>query len=253
MMYKAKKQDAIILKYEGREVLVLNENSLDGYNNFIVDKLIKYSELPNQHQGNRSRVLDFGAGIGTLADIWFTKRSERIDCLEIDKAQSEVISKKGFRIYNSLDSIDVKYNFIFTSNVLEHIDDDKATITQLQKLLHPNGRIAIYVPAFMLLFSELDEAVGHYRRYSMKEIKEKVLEADLRVIHVQYVDSLGFLASLLVRIIGYKSHGNLGGSRSLEFYDRFVFPLSRMIDFCGVRYFLGKNIFLVAEKISTPQ
>jgi hypothetical protein len=36
--------------------------------------------------------------------------------------------------------------------------------------LQDGGTLAIYVPAFMLIFNNLDRAVGHYRRYHRADL-----------------------------------------------------------------------------------
>jgi predicted SAM-dependent methyltransferase len=58
---------------------------------------------------------------------------------------------------------------IYSSNVLEHIEDDSRALNEMFAKLQINGKLAIYVPAFMFLFSDLDIKAGHFRRYSKKE------------------------------------------------------------------------------------
>ena len=89
--------------------------------------------------------------------------------------------------------------------------------------------------------------MGHFRRYTKKELKLKLNRAGYRVDDIHYVDSLGFPASLLIRIIGYKSHGNLGGLRSMRIYDRYMFPLSKMLDQIGFNKLFGKNIVVYSS------
>ena len=60
-----------------------------------------------------------------------------------------------------------------------------------------------------------------------------------------YVDSLGFLATL-----AFKAADDGSGAinvRALRFYDRVVFPLSRILDHL-VGGFVGKNVYLIARK-----
>ena len=65
-------------------------------------------------------------------------------------------------------------DLIYTSNVLEHIDDDLAALKQLRATLSPGGRIAIYVPAMQVLYSDMDRSLGHYRRYGRQELLAKL-------------------------------------------------------------------------------
>lgn len=45
-------------------------------------------------------------------------------------------------------------------NVLEHIQDDAACLTQLHGAFHPSGRLLLFVPAMEFLFSKLDREFG---------------------------------------------------------------------------------------------
>ena len=246
---KSKKQNLTNNHYYGGKELESNEDHLPRYNEFIVKKFIQYSNLPFLNTMISSqRILDFGAGTGTLAVIYKRLTGRRVECFEIDKAQFEETKKKGFVSWNSFAQILGKYDYIYSSNVLEHIENDLKCLSDLREILAPGCRLSIYVPAFNILFSDLDRSVGHYRRYSRKELKNKVIESGLKVVTCQYVDSLGFFASLFIKIFGWRKIGNIGGSASLKLYDKVIFPVSRIIDRVTCGKFFGKNLLLIAEK-----
>lgn len=249
-MSKSKKQDAVQNEYHGKDALILSENSLPTYNRFIVKSFMNSSKLNSLNAAEKAqfRTLDFGAGYGALAMIWRETTSQEIECLEIDPEQIKALKTRGFIAWNSLSEIKNKFRFIYSSNVLEHIEDDGKCLKELTSLLEQGGRIGIYVPAFMLLFSDLDRSVGHYRRYRKKDLIKKVENAGLTVIECQYVDSFGFFASLVIKVLGWKSVGNIGSAKSLKFYDSVIFPISRFFDRLTFGKVLGKNLILIAEK-----
>lgn len=249
-MSNSKKQDDAQNEYHGKDELIVSENSLPNYNRFIVESFINSSKLNNLDVVEKSlfRTLDFGAGYGALAIIWREKTRQDIECLEIDPEQIDVLKTRGFIAWNSVSEIKNKFRFIYSSNVLEHIEDDGKCLRELTTLLEPGGRIGIYVPAFMLLFSDLDRSVGHYRRYRKKDLIKKAEGAGLTVIKCQYVDSIGFFASLLIKILGWKSTGNIGSAKSLKMYDSVIFPVSRYLDRLTFGKVFGKNLILIAEK-----
>jgi hypothetical protein len=90
----------------------------------------------------------------------------------------------------------------------------------------------------------MDRAVGHVRRYRKRELRELVLGAGFRVTDCRYVDSLGFFAALAYRAVSRS--GRLRPA-SVERYDRFVFPLSRVVDRLAARW-VGKNLLLEARR-----
>ena len=136
-------------------------------------------------------------------------------------------------------------DYIFSLNVLEHIKDDDAVLQLLFRSLRPGGVIYLYLPAFPILYSSMDRKVGHHRRYKKSQLTAKLRKAGFQVIQTQYEDSLGFAATLLYQWLGSRrGHLNL---KSLRFYDRWLFPLSRLLDrLCG--RFFGKNVAVVATR-----
>lgn len=203
------------------------------------------SRLVERHIAGAKSIVDFGAGIGTFARPIHSSGRD-VTAVEPDEQQRRIISALGIRALPDISSVpDGWADAIYTVNVLEHIEDDVSALRDLHAKLKPSGRVFIYVPAFQVLYSSMDRKVGHFRRYDRAELVSKAVEAGFHVRDARYVDSLGFLASLL-----YKWMGNDSGDinrQALKTYDRFVFPLSRIIDTVSSRWF-GKNLCLLAEK-----
>jgi SAM-dependent methyltransferase len=193
-------------------------------------------------------VLEFGAGIGTLALEWRRQTHAAPECVELDPEQADLVRQRGFVCRASIGELSRTYDMVYTSNVLEHIEDDRRALAELHSVLREGGVIAIFVPAFMCLYSDADRALGHYRRYQRRELLEKVETAGFAVVDCHFVDSLGFFAWLATRIFGYRAGADLGDDRSLMFYDKWLYPVSRRLDRLGLRHLFGKNILVVARK-----
>jgi SAM-dependent methyltransferase len=193
---------------------------------------------------NGQKIVDFGAGIGTLASFF---PQSNITCLEIDKQQQAILKQKGFHVVESLEGIaDASITFFYSSNVLEHIEDDYTTVQEIWQKIAPQGRVVFYVPAFPVLFSEMDRRVGHFRRYTKKRLTDVFSQANFDIEKIFYSDSLGFLATLVFKFIGSKE--GIASRKQLLFYDRIVYPVSRFLDTLFFSRYLGKNIVLVARK-----
>ena len=231
--------------YQGNQELYAMEQGAPYYNKVLVGLFSSF--LPPSSRG-KSKVLDFGAGIGTLAVEWQKRNSELIHCLEPDHIQSEIVKGRGIKCFNQISEVTVKYDLVFSSNVLEHIEEDISVLNKIrEKLLNHKALLIIYVPAFQFLYSEVDRKLGHFRRYSKDELIYKVRESGLHVINCQYVDSLGFIASLIVKLLKLGTEVT-NSSWILFLYDKIVFPLSRVIDTLGAKRLIGKNLLLVARK-----
>jgi hypothetical protein len=77
---------------------------------------------------------------------WYNLRNQIVDltisqkCIEIDKINQEYLKNRGFEVYKSLKDVKEKSNFIFSSNVLEHIEDDQLAIMEMS--LHLKNNLA---------------------------------------------------------------------------------------------------------------
>lgn len=227
--------------YTGIDELYDSESCLQNNNASIANSL-------STSFSKKSSLADFGAGIGTLALLIEKIIGKKPVCIEPDSTLQHVLKKRGLTTYASLQSTTDLFDGIYTSNVLEHIEDDTETLKQLRFALKDNGILAIYVPAFMCLYSEMDRKVGHYRRYAKSELIEKLKVSGYTIIQCHYCESVGFFASLAIKWFGYKKGSALGNQRSLKIYDNYIHPLNKILDNMGCKYLFGKNLLVIARK-----
>lgn len=64
-------------------------------------------------------------------------------------------------------------------DVLEHIDDDRAALHDIAKLLTPGGQLLIAVPSNPREWRWDDDFYGHFRRYTVEELAAKLAEAGM--------------------------------------------------------------------------
>jgi SAM-dependent methyltransferase len=212
------------------------------YNRFLLDLI--------RDNATGTRVLDHGAGAGTFAKPT-NDSGLNVLCMEPDEQLREALVASGLEAVASLDDItEGSVDYAYTLNVLEHIRDDQAAITSLYHCLKPGGRLLVYVPAFQVLYSQMDEHVGHFRRYRRNTLISQLCDAGFEVGDARYVDSLGFFASLVYKLIGDRSGSVSPGS--VGFYDSIIFPISRLIDVLSFGSF-GKNLLVVATKPQIPR
>lgn len=207
------------------------------YNRLLVRQVLRLTKPED-------RILDFGAGTGTFADL-LRQDGRNVDCFEIDATHQARLRELGFTVISRVEDLGT-YDCIYSFNVLEHIPDDAEALRTMHRCLQPNGVLALFVPAFQLLFSSMDRKVGHLRRYRRSSLARLVKEAGFEIISSSYADSLGFFASLLYKAVGSR-RGDLSPS-SILLYDRAIFPVSRRLDL-GLGRLLGKNVMLAAKKI----
>ena len=202
--------------------------------------------LVRRFSGGADTALDFGAGIGTFSDSLSAPR-QRVHCVEPDSRSRAVLRDKGFNAHADISDVpDACVPYVFSLNVLEHIDDDTAALRQLHRVLEPGGRLFVYVPAFELLFTSMDRHVGHVRRYRLRDLESRVRDAGFEVDDSAYADALGFFATLVLRAFDSSEPGPLNTS-VVRFYDRVCFPVSRLLSIALARV-VGKNVWVSASK-----
>ena len=233
-------QNSSNTSYSAIEELKLVE-ILVNYNNEIVSNAIKYLK-------GSKKIVDFGAGIGTLSLIFRNKYKLDPICIEIDDENINYLSKRNFRPFKDIDLAPLELDAIFSANVLEHIKDDLIILKKMKNHLKKKGLVYLYVPANMKLWSELDVTVGHYRRYEKKSLVAKLKKAGFKVKKIYYADSLGYLATILCKVKNITNKTKFASKKSLIFYDKFIFPISRFLDNLGLKFILGKNLIAIAEK-----
>lgn len=239
--------------YTGTQQLLDSEAGLIRYSSEIVRKLFVKMQLQSRIIEKKGNLLEFGAGTGFLAEIFQSNFKIKPDCVELDPKLVKIIQDKQMKCFQFLSETPQNYSAIYTSNVLEHIENDSAVLKELFDSLIPGGVIGIYVPAHPILYSTMDKDIGHVRRYTRSELKKKVVHAGFSIQSVTYDEFIGFFASGLVKIVGYKNRANLGSQNSLIFYDTVIYPISRFLDALGFRFILGKNLILIATKMENSK
>lgn len=208
------------------------------YNEYLISKVEKSAT------NKKIKILDFGAGSGTYAEM-LRNRGYTVDCLEPDKKLQKVLKAKKFKVYSDINDLKSgSYDLIYALNVLEHIEEDGEIFKLLTKLLKKEGSIIVYVPAFQILYSAMDRLVEHHRRYRKTHLKKMAIDSNLSIVKLNYCDPIGFAATLAFKFIGNKS-GSIS-SGSVKLYDRVAFPISIIIEPLTRRY-IGKNVLLLAR------
>jgi SAM-dependent methyltransferase len=95
---------------------------------------------------------------------------------------------------------DGSFGLVAMLGVVEHVKDDIAMLRQARRVCRPGGTILVLTSAFMLLWSEHDEANRHVRRYTANELREKAHRAGLKVRYISYQNSFLFPLVVLVRL-----------------------------------------------------
>ncbi len=97
-------------------------------------------------------------------------------------------------------------------DVVEHIEDDRAFLSQLKTLIQPGGRLYCTVPAFNALWSEEDVYAGHFRRYTEASLRSVLCKAGFQLEFSSYIFSWLAIPIFLLRSLPFRFRGrnNIG-------------------------------------------
>jgi len=194
--------------------------------------------------------LNVGCGSGLfnthLLDLGFS-----VVALEPDRSAFAVASREAahrLKVHNTgIDNhgLQEQFDCVVAHDVLEHIDDDLATVKEIFRLLRPGGIFVGSVPAVPSLFGLHDELLGHYRRYS-KESLQHLLSSESEIVGLRYFGFIG------VPIVWYFSKhkrnsypmSTIESQKSL--YSRIWNVICRMESFLRVP--IGSSLLFVVRK-----
>jgi SAM-dependent methyltransferase len=152
----------------------------------------------------RPRILDVGCGTGAnLQMLSEFGNAEGVDvspeALDFCRARGLAKVKQGAA--ESLPFEDAAFDLVTGLDVVEHLDDDVAGLSEMRRVLRPDGRAVLFVPAFMFLWGVQDDISNHRRRYTLPELKQKLKEAGLEVERASYANITFFVPILIGRVL----------------------------------------------------
>jgi SAM-dependent methyltransferase len=185
-------------------------------------------ELIEPHLG--AEVLEVGAGHGTFTEM-LAGRAKRVVASDISERCVGRLRER----FSGAESVEVVHGSIESAaslgpfdsvvliNVLEHIEDDNGALRQIiGQLLKPGGRVVLWVPAFMFLYSDFDRRIGHYRRYDRAGLRAQLAKAGYDVQDVTYVNAVGALAWLALARLLHRTPTN---GTPVQVFDRYFVPV----------------------------
>ena len=143
------------------------------------------------------RILDIGCGTGFNIEQLHGMGYQRVVGLDLS---SEAIGFCRSRRLTQLVQGDAtrapftdrSFDVILALDLIEHVADDVTAIRGLSSMLTPGGSLMIFTPAFQFLWSRQDEISHHFRRYTSRELRQKLTQVGLAIGKLSYANTLLF-------------------------------------------------------------
>jgi len=154
---------------------------------------------------NHIKILDIGCGSGlmlnSLENLGKTFGMDMSD--EAINFSKEIFNgkiEKGL-LPNKIPYDENYFDLITALDVIEHVDQDIASLKTIHSHLVLGGRAIITVPAYMFLWSKFDEINEHKRRYTLTELNTKLVQAGFTIEKISYYNTLLFPIVFVVRML----------------------------------------------------
>jgi ubiquinone/menaquinone biosynthesis C-methylase UbiE len=167
--------------FEERKYIVLK--------NYLYNYLLRKIAVEKSLLNERSElILEVGSGISPMMTP-----ANRITYLDLSFAALQILKDsygKGWYVVADCMSLPFKssiFSHTISSEVLEHLADDRQAINELARVLKPSGHFIVTFPHRKFYFAIDDRFVNHFRRYELHEMLDRLKDAGFRPIIIKKV------------------------------------------------------------------
>ena len=164
----------------------------------LVEQILQTLNSPNP------RILDVGCGTGAnLKMLAAFGKAEGVDISTqaVDFCRERGLNSVKLGAAEQLPYENASFELVTALDVIEHLDDDDAGLREMRRVLSPDGRLLLFVPAFMFLWGVQDDVSNHRRRYTLPRLLKAVEAAGFAVEWSSYANISFFFPVLVVRSV----------------------------------------------------
>ena len=212
----------------------------------------------------QDKVLDIGCGTGIILKI--LEDFGTAFGLELSFEAIHFLRKRGLKLVARSDanqSIPFKndtFSAVTCLDVLEHLENDLTLLKEMVRVCKPGGYIFMTVPAFDILWSPHDVALHHKRRYTRKQMREKIKGMNCKVIKQSYYNTILFIPILALRklksFFSHKKHAQSDFFITLPKWFNKALSLLFTAEIYCLRFFsfpFGVSLLLILRKLNDNQ
>lgn len=171
---------------------------------FILQNIKKYIK-------KNEKIIEIGAGTGNVARFLMENGYSNISVGEMHLNGLKYAKQYGINECYQMDLMNIPFENEFDAvcmfDVLEHIEDDDVALQNIRKSLNGGGKIVLTVPAHMWLWNRDDAIAGHKRRYTKKELVEKLKNNGFEILEARYF-FMSIIPLLFLRTIVNRDNAN---------------------------------------------
>jgi SAM-dependent methyltransferase len=166
----------------------------------ICERLLERVGLPCE-------ALILEAGCGTGGNFQMLARLGRLYAMDNEPAALNFAASRGLAqlargsLPGDIPFGNLRFDLAVMTDVLEHLDDESASLRALHSRLKPGGWLLLTVPALQWLWSVHDVTHHHRRRYRLPDLLQLLISCGYNVDYLSYYNVILFPAVAGVRIL----------------------------------------------------
>lgn len=146
------------------------------------------------------------AGCGTGANLEMLSMFGETSGVDASERAISFCRKRGLQnvLCAPLEALpynDAMFHVVVLADVLEHVEDPARVLQALSHVMKPGGKLIVMAPAFKTLWSQHDEALCHFRRYSKDELKSTLEDGGFSVERIGFLFFLSFFVVAPIRLL----------------------------------------------------
>jgi len=117
-----------------------------------------------------TRIIDVGAGDCYLGELIQRQLGKEVMFIDINFQDADLQKANRYRTIQEVTGR--KGDLVLMADVLEHVPDPKSFLREIADKFPVQTPVVVTVPAFPTIFSIHDSSLGHFRRYTRKNLIE---------------------------------------------------------------------------------
>lgn len=199
------------------------------------------------------KILNVGAATGQTSKL--LEQFGEVKSLEYDKDCCDFTREElGIEIIHGtvldLPYEDNSFDLVCAFDVIEHVEDDKLAVEEMQRVCSDKGFVCVTVPAFQFMWSEHDEINHHFRRYTKKPLLKLFGNQDNFVFH-SYFNFWLFFPIAAYRVLTTKIFKKKKKKEDSTGSDLQAFGKNKFIEKVLYKMFSSESFF-IKRKIKLP-
>ncbi len=168
----------------------------------VLDVVLSKLELPER--AGRARILDAGCGSGrNMVELagYGEVTGVELSATSVEVARGRGVGEVVAGSVLEMPFEEESFELAVSLDVIEHLEDDRAALKELRRVVAPGGALLVTVPAYQGLWSRHDEINHHHRRYSRRALLEAARAAGWSCERTTHFNSLLLPVAIALRAV----------------------------------------------------